>query len=102
MIVEVNSGSQNLLQSRGVKPGEYFILFGGDPSYEFVISLTAASGDDKLQIVFNDDGSYSIEMDEALVKKIKLYDDDDEARVDLFDNEDFAFLKDGELSATLF
>lgn len=102
VLIEVNPGSQNLLRYRGVKSGEYFFkYFDGDPSYEFIVSLTSTNGDGKLSIV-ESNGQFKIEMDDALVKKIRLYPDSDVARMDLFSNEDFSFLKDNEFQASLF
>jgi len=41
-------------------------------------------------------------MDDELVKKIKLYDDVEQAAISLFSNEEFEYLKEDELKAILF
>ncbi len=99
MLVRVNM--QELLENLGVKEGEYPIKFYDEPDYEFIIKLNGGEGDAKLKIV-KKSGKYFIEMDDELVRKIKLYDDVEEAAISLFSNEELRSLKEDELKAILF
>ncbi|HDH45115.1 MAG TPA: hypothetical protein ENG66_07005 [Thermococcus sp.] len=99
MLVRVNM--QELLENLGIKEGEYPIKFYDEPDYEFIIKLNGGEGDAKLKIV-RKNGRYFVEMDDELVKKIKLYDDVEQAAISLFSNEEFEYLKEDELKAILF
>jgi len=99
LLVRVNS--QNLLRNLGVIEGVYFIKFYDEPDEEFKILLSSNEGDAKIRIV-KENGRYFIEMDDELVRKIKLYDDVEEAAVSLFSNEELSSLKENELKAILF
>jgi len=92
---------QELLENLGIKEGEYPIKFYDEPDYEFIIKLNGGEGDAKLKIV-RKNGRYFVEMDDELVKKIKLYDDVEQAAISLFSNEEFEYLKEDELKAILF
>jgi hypothetical protein len=94
--------SQNLLQNLGVKEGEYPIKFYDGPDEEFKILLNSnGEGDAKIRII-KKNGKYFIEMDDELVRKIKLYDDVGKAAISLFSNEELSSLRSGELKAILF
>jgi len=99
MLVEISGGETGAIKS----PGEFFIRFANsEPYYDFVILPAGAKqGDAKISVV-KKDGVFYLEMDDALVKKIKLYEDQKEARVDLWTNDVFPGLKDGEIEAFLF
>jgi len=99
LLVRVNM--QELLENLGIKEGEYPIKFYDEPDYEFIIKLNGGEGDAKLKIV-RKNGRYFVEMDDELVKKIKLYDDVEQAAISLFSNEEFEYLKEDELKAILF
>ena len=99
MLVRVNM--QELLENLGIKEGEYPIKFYDEPDYEFIIKLNGGEEDAKLKIV-RKNGRYFVEMDDELVKKIKLYDDVEQAAISLFSNEEFKYLKEDELKAILF
>lgn len=98
LLVEINSGVDAITST-----GKFFIRYANsEPYYDFVILPAGAKqGDDKISIV-EKDGVFYLEMDDALVKKIKLYDDQEEARADLWTNEVFPGLKDGEIEVFLF
>lgn len=97
MLVDINSGGDAL-----TTPGEYFLRYADSvPYYDFVIGLNAKSGDDKVTVV-EKDGVFYLEMDDDLVKRIKLYGDDAWARADLWTNNVFPGLKDDEIEVFLF
>lgn len=98
MLVDINSGNDVL-----PKTGEYFIRYAdGKPYYDFVILPEGTTkGDDKISIV-EKEGVFYLEIEDNLVKKIKLYDDETWARVDLWDKSAFPGLKDGEIEVNLF
>jgi len=102
LLVKVHETSENLLRNLGVKEGEYPIKFYNESDEEFKILLNSNDkGDAKLRIV-KKSGRYFIEMDDELVRKIKLYDDVEEAAISLFSNEELRSLKEDELKAILF
>lgn len=98
LLVDINSGNDVL-----PKTGEYFIRFAnGTPYYDFVILPDGATkGDDKISVV-EKEGVFYLEIDDKLVKKIKLYDDEAWARADLWNRSVFPGLKDGEIEVFLF
>jgi len=97
LLVDINSGN-DVFSS----PGEYFIRYADSkPYYDFVIGLNAKSGDDKIAVV-EKDGVFYLEMDENLVKRIKLYESESWARADLWTKDIFPGLKDDEIEVFLF
>lgn len=99
MLVRVNM--QELLENLGVEEGEYPIKFYDEPDYEFIIKLSGGEGDARLRVV-KKNGKYFIEMDDELVRKIKLYDDVEQAAISLFSNDELSYLREDELKAILF
>jgi len=97
LLVDINSGADVLTA------GDFFIRYAnGIPYYDFVILPAAATnGDDKIAVV-EKDGVFYLDMDEDLVKRIKLYENESWARADLWTKSDFPSLKDDEIEVFLF